>query len=134
MKRLLAALLTLWALSGPLSADDATDIRGVISNQLDAFNDRDVDGAFAYASPAIKGMFGSPQNFGRMVEQGYPMVWSNSDVQFLDLRDEGGRLTQRVMMRDPSGARHVLDYQMIQTGDGWQINGVWIVPMPDVGA
>lgn len=134
MKRLLAVLMTLWALTGPLAADDATDIRGVILNQLDAFNARDVDEAFTYASPAIKGMFGSPQNFGRMVELGYPMVWSNSDVQFLDLRDDGGRPTQRVMMRDPSGARHMLDYQMIRTEDGWQINGVWIVPMPDVGA
>ncbi len=134
MRRLLAVIVLLLGLTGPLSAQDAGAIRSVISNQLEAFNQRDVDGAFSYASPAIKGMFGTPQNFGRMVEQGYPMVWTNSDVEFLDLRDDGGRLVQRVMMRDPSGARHVLDYQMIETEQGWQINGVWIVPAPDVGA
>jgi hypothetical protein len=69
-----------------------------------------------------------------MVQQGYPMVWDNADVRFLDLRDVAGFVWQKVMIRDAQGALHLLDYQMIETADGWQINGVTLLPAPDVGA
>jgi hypothetical protein len=38
------------------------------------------------------------------------------------------------MIRDAQGALHLLDYQMIETANGWQINGVTLLPAPDVGA
>jgi len=137
MERLLQFCLVIvmaLGLSGPAVAQDAQAIEGVIGSQLDAFNARDVETAFSYASPMIKGMFGTPQNFGLMVEQGYPMVWSNADVRFLELREIAGQLWQKVLLRDETGGLHVVDYQMIETADGWQINGVSILPAPDVGA
>ena len=119
----------------PLTAAAQQDeIAAVIQNQLDAFNEREVETAFTYASPMIQGMFGNPGNFGMMVERGYPMVWTNSNARFLELREVGGRLFQRVLVQDTQGVAHVLEYQMIETSDGWQINGVSIVPAPDVGA
>ena len=119
----------------PLTAAAQQDeIATVIQNQLDAFNEREVETAFTYASPMIQGMFGNPGNFGMMVERGYPMVWTNSNARFLELREVGGRLFQRVLVQDTQGVAHVLEYQMIETSDGWQINGVSIVPAPDVGA
>jgi len=137
MGRLLRAFLAIvmaLGLSGPAMAQDSQAIEGVIGSQLDAFNARDVETAFIYASPMIKGMFGTPQNFGLMVEQGYPMVWTNADVRFLELREIAGQLWQKVLLRDAAGGLHVVDYQMIETADGWQINGVSILPAPDVGA
>ena len=119
----------------PLTAAAQQDeIATVIQNQLDAFNEREVETAFTYASPMIQGMFGNPGNFGMMVERGYPMVWTNSNARFLELREVGGWLFQRVLVQDTQGVAHVLEYQMIETSDGWQINGVSIVPAPDVGA
>ena len=38
------------------------------------------------------------------------------------------------MVRDALGALAILDYQMIETPDGWQINAVQVLPPPDVGA
>ena len=136
MLRIVGLVLGLWALMLPAlaKAQDADAIEGVISGQLQAFNDRDVATAFTFASPMIKGMFGNPANFGMMVEQGYPMVWNNSDVEFLELKEINGVLFQRVQMRDAQGERYVAQYEMIQTPDGWQINGVSIIPAPDVGA
>lgn len=134
MKRMIGIVLAAAMLAGGAVAQDAAAIEDVIGNQLQAFNDRDVDEAFTYASPMIKGLFGTPQNFGMMVQNGYPMVWTNSNVEFLDLREVGGRLFQRVLIRDAGGMRHILEYQMIETGEGWQINGVSILPAPDVGA
>ncbi len=130
-----ALILSLFLGLLPLTATAQEDeIAAVIQNQLDAFNDRDVETAFSYASPMIKGMFGNSGNFGMMVERGYPMVWTNSNSRFLELREIGGRLFQRVLIQDAQGVAHILEYQMIETAAGWQINGVSIVPAPDVGA
>ena len=132
--RLLALVLGLWMAATPLVAQDRDGIEAAIGSQLDAFSQRDVTGAWAYASPNIKRLFGTPDNFGMMVRQGYPMVWDNADVEFLELRDVLGFLWQRVLVRDRSGNFHMLEYQMINTPEGWQINGVNLLQMPDVGA
>ncbi len=113
---------------------DSAAIERTIQGQMEAFQARDPEAAFEYASPMIKGMFGTPETFGTMVEQGYPMVWNNTEVRYLDLRVVAGRLWQQVMVRDRSGTLHMLDYQMIETEEGWQINGVQLLPMPGLGA
>lgn len=128
-KNLAAVGLMMWA--GLAHAQDAT-IEDVITEQLQAFNDRDVNAAWEHASPFIKNFFRTPENFGMMVENGYPMVWDNSDVRFLD-RDELQNLTrQEVQIQGPDGLFYILDYQMIATPNGWQINGVQVIPAPDI--
>ena len=133
MRQFLAACAMLLALAGMVRAQDSGAIEDVIGGQLEAFNQRDVEMAWTYASPMIQGMFGNSANFGMMVQRGYPMVWTNSDVRYLELREIGGRLWQKVLVRDENGGLHILDYQMIETDNGWQINGVSILPAPDVG-
>jgi len=132
--RILGFALGLWLAATAVFAQDNQAIEDVIGSQLEAFNARNVDEAWQYASPNIKRLFGSPGNFGMMVQQGYPMVWDNADVRYLELRDVRGNLWQKVMVRDAQGGLHILDYQMIETADGWQINGVQLLPAPDVGA
>jgi hypothetical protein len=109
-------------------------IEGAIQSQIDALLSDDFATAFTFASPSIKGMFGNPDRFGAMVRQGYPMVWRPGAVRFLDLREVGGRQVQRVMITDQAGAIHLLDYFMIESAEGWQINGVQILPGAQVGA
>ena len=109
------------------------EIEGTIQSQIDAFLVDDFDRAFTFASPNIQGTFGSSDRFGSMVRNGYPMVWRPEDVQFLELRDLNGRLWQKVMVRDQGGKLHILDYQMIRTEAGWRINGVQLLPAPDLG-
>jgi len=132
--RILALILSFWMAGTSAFAQNSDAIEDVIGNQLEAFNNRDVSQAWQYASPNIKRLFGSSDNFGMMVQRGYPMVWDNADVRFLELRDVRGNLWQKVMVRDAQGGLHILDYQMIETADGWQINGVQLLPAPDVGA
>lgn len=108
-------------------------IEGVISDQLGAFVARDIDGAWQHASPMIQGMFGTPENFAGMVQRGYPMVWDNGEVRFAELREIAGVQVQRVYIRDDSGQLHVLEYQMVELDGVWRINGVSILPAPDVG-
>ncbi len=133
MGRIFGIILGFLIVATPVLAQNDDPIQDVIANQLSAFNDRDVETAWAFASPMIQGMFGSPQNFGTMVEQGYPMVWTNSDVQFLELREIAGQFYQQVLLRDAGGQRHIMEYTMVETPAGWLINGVSELPLPDVG-
>jgi hypothetical protein len=82
----------------------------------------------------IKGIFGTPERFGMMVRQGYPMVWRPSDVQFLELEQRDGALHQKVLVADPQGTLFLLDYEMVETEEGWQINGVQVLRAPQVAA
>ncbi len=136
MRRLILSFVLTAAMGAAGFAQVARDpaIEGTIQSQFDAFLKEDVTTAFSFASPNIKGLFGTPENFGRMVQNGYPMVWRPSDVQYLELREVAGQLWQRVMVTDQGGRTHLLDYQMIQTPDGWQINAVQLLPQVGVGA
>jgi hypothetical protein len=135
MRQLLTlALVTLPLAAASQDASDSTAIEAVISDQLADFNARDVPGAWEHASPTIQGMFGTPETFGTMVENGYPMVWDNSDARFFDLREEAGALRQKVMIEDPQGRAWILDYEMIELPEGWKINGVQVLPAPDLAA
>ena len=122
--------LGFWALvSMPANAQNADAIKDVIGSQLEAFNDRDVEAAWTHASPFIKRLFGNSRNFGAMVERGYPMAWDNNDVRFLELRSEDGVPIQQVMLKDAQGNLHLLEYKMIETPQGWQIDGVQLVEL-----
>ncbi|MBS3980380.1 MAG: DUF4864 domain-containing protein [Rhodobacteraceae bacterium] len=133
MKVFLVGILLALGLSLPATAQQEP-IRNTIQSQIDALLADDFDRAFTFASPTIKDLFGTPENFGAMVRQGYPMVYRPADVQMLDLREVAGNLWQRVRITDQAGAGWLLDYMMVETAEGWQINAVQILPAPDVGA
>jgi len=140
MRRLFLSLVTLLALAvAPMpaaaQAPDEGAIRDTIQRQLDAFQADDMGRAFDFASPSIRSMFGTADRFGMMVRQGYPMVYRPAEVEFLGLRERGGRLVQMVLIRDAGGAYHTLGYDMVPDGaDGWRINGVQILRAGEAGA
>jgi hypothetical protein len=128
----LAATLCL-ALATPSQAQD-NPIEAVINDQITAFLADDFEAAFTYASPNIRQIFGSAQRFGQMVRDGYPMVHRPAEVRMLEQRPLGEGIDQRVLIRDAAGRLHLLSYMMIETAQGWQINGVQILQAPEVGA
>ncbi|WP_116599487.1 DUF4864 domain-containing protein [Primorskyibacter marinus] len=132
MRSLIFGLVAAVALAGGVAAQDTpeTGIKDVISSQLEAFRQDDFARAFSFASPSIQGMFGSPENFGGMVQNGYPMVWRPGRVDFLELRQIEGSLWQKVQIVDQSGRVHLLDYQMVEGRDGWRIGGVQMLELP----
>ncbi|SIN75566.1 DUF4864 domain-containing protein [Vannielia litorea] len=114
-------------------AQEANTIPDVIGRQLEAFEADDFARAFTFASPMIKGLFGTPENFGAMVRQGYPMVHRPEGVTFGAQRVEGESIYQTVTIRDAQGRYHALEYEMIPDGAaGWLIDGVSFIPAPDV--
>lgn len=124
-------IAALWFGAMPAAAQDS-GIQDTISGQLDAFKADDVGKAFDFASPMIRNIFRTPENFGAMVQQGYPMVWRPADVTYLEQREVAGEIWQKVRITDAAGQIHILEYQMIAVPDGWQINGVQLLRQPDV--
>jgi Domain of unknown function (DUF4864) len=129
----LYGLLTAVFLALPAVAQEEP-IQATIQSQLDALDRDDFVTAFTFASPTIKGMFGTPENFGMMVKQGYPMVHHPAAVKMLELRTVAGNLWQRVMITDVEGKTHLLDYMMVESPDGWQINAVQLLQAVGTGA
>lgn len=126
----LAALVL--SVAAPAAADEAA-IRGVIDRQLEAFARDDWDGAFAFASPGIRDVFRTPENFGRMVRGGYAMVWRPSAVEYGELETGPRGPVQIVYFTDAAGARWVAAYEMEQVDGAWRIDGVRIRKLPDAG-
>jgi hypothetical protein len=129
-----AAFLVAASLGAGSGGAQEAGVTGVIRGQIDAFLADDFARAFTFASPAIRGIFGTPENFGMMVRQGYPMVWRPAEVTFGPAEPRGAAIYQQVFVTDQAGRLHVLLYEMIPAGDGWQINGVQILRAPQVGA
>ena len=125
--------LALGLLALPAVAQEVP-IQDTIRAQIEAFKADDFARAFTYASPNIHQIFGTSDNFGKMVKDGYPMVWHPSQVDMMDLRTVGGALWQRVRVTDLKGQSYLLDYQMIEGPSGWLINAVQMQKADDVGA
>ena len=68
MRKSVYAMLFSACLALPVAAQEAP-IQKTIQSQIDAFLADDFARAFTFASPNIKGIFGTPENFGAMVKK-----------------------------------------------------------------
>ena len=134
MRILFAMIAAVFVANSALAEERSAGIENTIQSQVDAFLAEDATTAFSYASPNLKRLFGTPERFGVMVQNGYPMVWAPAEVRFLELRRQGELLFQKVLFVDRNGAPHVLEYNMMPSEDGWLIDGVQYLVAPPVGA
>ena len=125
--RIFAILWLILVLSSPLAAGEKEDVQAIINGQIEAFQKDDFVAAFTYASPSIRSMFGTPENFGKMVQRGYPMVWRPKDVRFLDFESTPAGLMQSLQIVDQAGKVHYLRYFVVSTSKGWKISGVQFI-------
>ena len=129
--RIVLAFVVSLCFSTSLFAGPKEDVQSTISLQLEAFLKDDFDTAFTFASPSIRSMFGTPQNFGQMVQRGYPMVWRPQKFNFLEHRKDTTGRAQDIQIIDQSGNVHYLRYFLIDTTKGWKISGVQFLDPSD---
>lgn len=111
---------------------DETAIRNTIEAQVDAFRRDDGDAAFGYASPAIRGMFGSADTFMDMVRQGYRPVYRPRVFEFREIVTLNGMVTQKVHVIGPDGRPVTAFYTMMRLSDGsWRIEGCYLQALDD---
>ena len=130
--RLFALLGLLLSLAVPAHAQDVSPadraaIRDIIQSQVDAFRRDDGDAAFGFASPAIRGMFGTSDVFMDMVRQGYQPVYRPKVFDFREIVTLHGQITQKVHVIGPDGRPVTAFYPMVKLPDGsWRIDGCYL--------
>ncbi len=134
---LIAGLLSspLRAQDAPVSASDQAAIRSVITNQLDAFRRDDGPGAFSFAAPNIKTLFGSADTFLEMVRRAYQPVYRPRSVDFTTLSQEDDGIVQSVELIGPDGLAYTARYTMERQADGtWRVSACELTTSKRLGA
>ena len=132
MIRLIAVFFL--SMSTLLFADEKADIQSTISDQLRAFASDNFIEAFTHASPGIKDIFGTVENFSNMVKKGYPMVWRYNNFEFLNLEETPQGYSQMVRITDQNDKLFLLKYFMKNVAGIWKISGVSIIEASDFSA
>ena len=132
MIRLIAVFFL--SMSTLLFADERADIQSTISDQLRAFASDNFIEAFTHASPGIKDIFGTVENFSNMVKKGYPMVWRYNNFEFLNLEETSQGYSQIVRITDQNDKLFLLKYFMKNVAGIWKISGVSIIEASDFSA
>ena len=113
----------------PVSPADTRSARAVVEAQLAAFAADDAKGAFSYAAPAIREMFGTADRFMAMVRSGYPVVYRPATVSFLHPEWNDRELVQGVHLTDAKGSLWLAVYRLERQADrSWRINGCDVQP------
>ena len=137
MRRLLLALPVLLSALPALAVEDADRSQGrdVIGHRIEAFRRDDAAGAFAFAAPAIREMFGTGEAFLDMVRRGYPPVHRPRSFSFGEARDLGEGFEQSVAIQDETGIDWDAVYTFERQPDGtWKIAGCRLVKRPGESA
>jgi hypothetical protein len=135
LARQIFVLLVLIGVSFPLAAGaedlssaDQESIRSIVSGQIAAFRADDGAAAYAYASPTIRGLFPSVEQFMGMVRNSYQPVYRPQSVTFGQLMDSPYGPMQKVFLVGPDGRNWVALYSLQRQEDGtWKINGCTLV-------
>jgi len=122
------------SMSTLLFADEKADIQSTISDQLRAFASDNFIEAFTHASPGIKDIFGTVENFSNMVKKGYPMVWRYNNFEFLNLEETPQGYSQIIRITDQNDKLFLLKYFMKNVAGIWKISGVSIIEASDFSA
>ena len=128
INKFLVLLLFVVHLKAAVFADEGRTgmeaVRYTISSQIDAFKDNDVKKAYTFAAPNIQAQFPSPDIFGLMVRNGYPIIWKPKSYKFTTFKDLGNRCIQRVLFQSYNGSLESYDYILEKNGSVWKIAGV----------
>ena len=113
--------------SGTFADDGVTamkEVRNTISSQIDAFRQNDIKKAYTFAAPNIQDQFPSPEVFGLMVRNGYPVIWRPKSFKFTKFKDLGNSCIQRVLFQSFDGSLESYDYILEKNDGSWKIAGV----------
>lgn len=118
-----------------LGAADQKAVLDTIQSQLNAFQVDDGARAFSFATPQLRRLFGTPDNFMAMVRGGYMAVYRPQSVEFLDSRVVAGRTGQAVRFVGPDGDAVIAIYTMEKQPDGsWRIAAVQLIPTGEISS
>ena len=105
-----------------ITTDEENEIKSIVNQQLEAFQNDDFEKAYSFASPTIKKMFSSPEVFRKMVIGGYQAVYRPQSIKMGSVEIIKGVTTLKVYLVDPNGEFITANYMMEK-----QENGEWLI-------
>ena len=105
-----------------ITTDEENEIKFIVNQQLEAFQNDDFEKAYSFASPTIKKMFISPEVFRKMVIGGYQAVYRPQSIKMGSVEIIKGVTTLKVYLVDPNGEFVTANYMMEK-----QENGEWLI-------
>ncbi len=113
--------------AGAEEANANLPAQSVIDNQIESFRTGNHQQAFNHASPNLKKLFKSTDNFIRMVKSGYGAIYGAQSWSFGRSKTVSGTYYQEVQLVGPKGNNWVALYSMQKQADGsWKITAVQI--------
>lgn len=130
---LLSLSLAILAFATPLSAQDkmaATSMapwQEVITNQIQAFRDRDAPAAFSYAGTGFQASFPNAETFFvAIIQSGYAPIMESISHSFGEFRMIGEMgVVQKVRFVGNDQQLYEAVYQLTEESGGWRVQGVF---------
>jgi len=131
--RFLSVVLSfvLFSLTVAKAEDPIAAAQAVISGQIAALLHNDAEKAYSFASPGIRSLYPSKDQFLDMVRKSYEPVYHAGNYAFGRSKLIGGgeMVLQEVMISAREGKDWTAIYQMRLTDDGsYKVDGVRMIP------
>ena len=134
IKKIFILFFTSFILSGLSKADDSmkkelTMTQDIIESQIQAFQNKNAELAYSFASPMIKLRFNNPQEFMSMVKSFYEPVYNPKQYYFINSKYFEGSIFHQLQIISQSNMSYLATYSLIKDENEWKISGCSVKPM-----
>ena len=134
VKKIFILFFTLFIISGLSKADDSmknelTITQDIIESQIQAFQNKNAELAYSFASPMIKLRFNNPQEFMSMVKSFYEPVYNPKQYYFINSKYFEGSIYHQLQIISQSNMSYLATYSLIRDENEWKISGCSVMPM-----
>tara|TARA_B100001059_G_scaffold202058_1_gene209812 strand:- start:206 stop:628 length:423 start_codon:yes stop_codon:yes gene_type:complete len=134
VKKIFILSFTLFIFSGLSKADvslknELTMTQDIIESQIQAFQNKNAELAYSFASPMIKLRFNNPQEFMSMVKSYYEPVYNPKQYYFIDSKYFEGSIYHQLQIISQSNMSYLATYSLIKDENEWKISGCSVMPM-----
>ena len=134
VKNIFILSFTLFFISGLSKADvslknELTKTQDIIESQIQAFQNKNAELAYSFASPMIKLRFNNPQEFMSMVKSYYEPVYNPKQYYFIDSKYFEGSIYHQLQIISQSNMSYLATYSLIKDENEWKISGCSVMPM-----
>ena len=134
VKKIFILSFTLFIISGLSKADvslknELTITQDIIESQIQAFQNKNAELAYSFASPMIKLRFNNPQEFMSMVKSYYEPVYNPKQYYFIDSKYFEGSIYHQLQIISQSNMSYLATYSLIKDENEWKISGCSVMPM-----
>ena len=134
VKKIFILSFTLFIISGLSKADvslknELTKTQDIIESQIQAFQNKNAELAYSFASPMIKLRFNNPQEFMSMVKSYYEPVYNPKQYYFINSKYFEGSIYHQLQIISQSNMSYLATYSLIKDENEWKISGCSVMPM-----